>query len=248
MARSRALEGEGKVDQALELLEPLRPQYPQDYALLLRLGWLSFSAGYYPQAEDYYRGAHALSNGSVAARHGLAWALQRQGKKDDARTLFRWVLAIQPKNETARKGLALCPEDPLLSLTPSASFMGHIYKDHYLYNYALGARFALPWVIREHFLLSPVYRFQRFSIDSESGATGAAEEDFSQHELYVSAGALFPAFSIIAQYGWVNVSSDSVEDGHILGLSGRYSPYGDITLSGSASLYSDMNVYRLAAA
>ncbi len=38
MARSRALEGEGKVDQALELLEPLRPQYPQDYALLLRLG------------------------------------------------------------------------------------------------------------------------------------------------------------------------------------------------------------------
>ena len=248
MARAAEPEAAGQAAQALDLLEPLAPRYTQDFTLQLRLGWLSLSSARYTRAEAYYRAAVALSPDSVDARHGLGWALARQGLCQEARTLLQAVLAARPEDPTARAGLALCPLRKLVILRPSASLSAHIYQDHYLYSHAIGATVSLPVTLWEHLLLAPTYRYQRFGVESSLGALGVLQDDFDQHELWMVAGAVFPSFGITAHYAWVHLSDDSVDDGHVIGLSGRVSPMGDISLSATASLYSDMNVYQLSPA
>ena len=125
---SRELEQEGRFAAALDALDDLEADYPQDFALMLRLGWLAYRAERYGRTARYYDRATELSGGAVDARLGRAWTDLRCGLRADARAgftalaamagndarvqegleaaaSFRQVLELAPRHTTARQGL-----------------------------------------------------------------------------------------------------------------------------------------------
>jgi len=81
-ARSNDLEAQGSYAEALAALAPLATDYPQDYRLLVRLGWLAFEAGDYATALRWYQAALDVSPDAYDARLGLAWTrLRLRGRR-----------------------------------------------------------------------------------------------------------------------------------------------------------------------
>lgn len=278
MKRSLELEREGKTGAAIGVLQPLADQYAQDHDLVLRLGWLHFSVAQYAAAERWYRQALALGEGSVDARHGLAWTLLRLDRKAEARPLFEAVVRARPEDATAREGLAWCLLDggererahaefqtvlgktpasataqqglrmsapePVIAPAPSVRILGQAYQDHRQYQGAVGFALVAPLVIKGRVLLQPAYRYTHYFLKSGSASATTAGDAFDQHEGYMTAGLVTPRVGAQLHYGLVN-AGDLAELAHIVGVSGRFSPHGDILLGYSVSLYEDMQVHRI---
>ena len=96
-----------------------------------------------------------------------------------------------------------------------------------------------------HGLLNVTYRYGHFwTTDSAQESLGLSET-FDQHELYLSAGASYKRFGISAQYAYIADGSGYLDYAHVAGVTARYSPWGDITLSANVGLYSDMTVVTI---
>ncbi len=76
---ARRLEGQGDPAGALDALDDLEGEFPQDYRLMLQLGWLAYRAGDLERAEIYYTRAEALSGGSAESRQGLQTVASARG-------------------------------------------------------------------------------------------------------------------------------------------------------------------------
>lgn len=243
MARSVELEQRGDAISAARELEAVAAEYPQDYAIALRIGWLRFNAGHYDAARRAYAAALALSPSSADARAGLAWSLARLGRCPEAAWQFRLVLSAQPDHAPARDGLTYCTPKPAPSewhVTPAVSLTAHVYPDHTIKSYAGGVTGSLDVLHRSGWVVGATYRYTHFWTRDET-----IVPSFGQHEIYARTGYEGSFFGLSLQYALAVDGSGYTGTSHHAGASLRFSPFGDIMLAGSASIYEDMNVFRL---
>lgn len=248
LERSRVLERDGRYAEGATLLLQARADFPQDFTIALRLGWLSFLAHRYEDAERGYREAVRLSGGQNAdARSGLGWALLRQGRNAEAAREFRAALALAPGDAVAADGLALASAPALtdFELFPVFAPIGHYYATHPYKSFAGTASVGVSVLLGRHVLIGATYRGSLFALEPDAELPREATTTFTQHEGYVSAGWVAPGAGVVAQYGLVRDGSGFSGTSHHLGGSLRFSPWGDAVLGGSYSRYADMDVQRV---
>lgn len=73
---------------------------------------------------------------------------------------------------------------------------------------------------------------------------GAGGSGFSHHEAYLTSRYDLERFGVGAQYAYIYDGSGEYGHVHLGGLSLRYSPWGDIMLSGNVSAYQDATIWR----
>jgi hypothetical protein len=261
--QSVALEKEGKHDAAAEVFAPLVDTYPQDYATQLRAAWLFYLAGDYRRAEARYERAIELSGGTPLARSGLAWTHLQRGKRRQARREFEAVLETHPEHPSAHEGLAELRRRRFVA-RPSVHAIGHAYSGHPDLNWALGGAVSMPMVIAEHAIVAPTYRVAHFLPQSQlvsrahmagpggngngnNGGSGTAQT-FQQHEAHLAAGITWPIAGLLLQYGFLSDGSFARDDAHVVGLSARYSPWGDGIVDASLAHFDSVVVGRIAPA
>ena len=81
--------------------------HPDDYAVNLRLGWLSYLDGRYADADNYYRIAAAASPQSREAKLGLLLPLLAQGQYRRVEYLATQILQSDPENYFANLRLSV---------------------------------------------------------------------------------------------------------------------------------------------
>ena len=78
---------------------------PTDPTLRARLASAQYNLGRYPDAAGLYRKLVQEYPGVLDYQTGYGWALQRMGKKKEARAAFQGVLAVSPDNANAQQGM-----------------------------------------------------------------------------------------------------------------------------------------------
>ena len=256
MGKAAALEKAKNPTAAAAVLEAISGEYTQDYRLFLRLAWLHFQAANYPEAARNYRRTLSLSSSCDEARQGLAWTLLRQGKREEAHSIFEAVLASSPGHASARQGSKLSEPPPTVVLSPSISTSFQGYQDHPQKSWGLSFTLSLPLLIKDRFWIGLDYRHSYFAgLDYVGTGPGWRSlplefegQDSSQNEGYLSLGVVRPRFGILGHYAFIEDNIDMLDHVHVAGLSGRYSAWGDILAEGSVTFYDDMQVYRIAPA
>ena len=79
---------------------------PKHATVRARLASSYYATGNYPDAAALYRKLVDSYPGELDYQTGLGWALQRMGKREEAKKLFRAVLAVSPDNVNASQGMA----------------------------------------------------------------------------------------------------------------------------------------------
>ncbi len=74
---------------------------------LARLGLAQYNAGNFTGAEGTYRRLSDDYPSELDYRTGLGWALLKQGKAGDGRSVLEAVLAVSPDNASAKAGLGI---------------------------------------------------------------------------------------------------------------------------------------------
>jgi tetratricopeptide (TPR) repeat protein len=239
LARAAELEGRGRLDEAGRALDAVLPFYPQDYALPLQIAWIHYRAGRFAEAERFYRIAAERGSGAFDALLGLGLSLERQGRCDEARPLLQRLAAERP-DAISPEALGRCAPRPSLRVTPSVSLTGQSFPGHPYKSLAGAVTAGLGFAHEGGFFLGATYRYSHFS--PPSGATVSA---WDQHDGYLSLGYQVPRGGVLAHYAVVHDGSGSLGTSHHVGISARWSPFGDIELRASGSFYDDMKVLRV---
>lgn len=244
LAESYQLETAGRFADAVEILAPLIESYPQDFQLVLRLGWLHFKAGEYAEAVEIYQAALDLNPGSSEARLGRGWAHYYLGEKDASYADFTAVLTLEPDSNSAKQGVRLA--EPASHLRPALMATYHGYSGHPMKRWALGSSISFPALVRDKLVLSGAYRYTWFATRDGNGLQSAWDDEtgFSQHEAHVALGYVRPLWGLAVQYALAYDDIGYSDTAHVVGLSGRVSPLGDILVSTNVSFYGDITVFR----
>jgi len=229
---------------ALRVVEAALQKYPGDYELTLARGNLELRSMRYRAAEQSFRSAVAISDGSIAARLGLGWALLHQHACAQALIEFENVLA-RADHPSARSGLAQCkaqvnPYGSAWFTVGGALFQEHPWKRRYgdfsagLTLQKSGVTFGLAY----HQL--------------HLTATDRRVADVDQRELYMQVGAATQSLLLLGHAAMV-WSADPRSDGSVhAGLSVRYSSVEQLLSEISAELtvsrYPDLWIGRAASA
>jgi hypothetical protein len=250
MARAAALEAAGRFDEAAALLTAGLWYYPQDVGLPLMIAWLHRRAGHLDEAARFYGMAIARSAGSIDARLGLAGVREAQGSCEDAREIYDRLLAELPDLAAAREGLARCPAPPATRFTPSVSLAGTYFPNHPIKAFSAGVSAGAELALRSGFWFSATYRYTHFFPAPPPPPPPGAPPPVSispwdQHDGYFSAGWGVPRGGIGLHYAIVYDGSGTLGTSHHLGVTGRWSPFGDIEIRASGSIYDDMLVGRV---
>ncbi len=96
--KSYKLESEGKYTNAIQELKKVKAD---SYSLNLRIGWLSYLAGNYKEAESYYAKAILLRPSSIEARLGFVLPAAKLKEWDKVGIQYDAVLRIDPNNYKA---------------------------------------------------------------------------------------------------------------------------------------------------
>ncbi len=243
-AKAASLERGGDPAAAAATMEELLPDYAEDYAVQLRIGWLHFQAGAYDKAEAAYGRAEEISDGATDARLGLAWTLLRLGRLEEAAHGFEAILEEAPENASAQQGLELARPEAPDGLTASVWLSGQTYQGHPAKKQAAGVSASLSFRAARRLVGGATYRFTAFRARQGPPQT-PPKSDFEQHEGYVSLGPAWREAGGAIQYAYVSDSGGNAGSGHVLGCSLRWSPYGDLVLSGAWSMYEDDDVLGL---
>ncbi|MFO0757960.1 MAG: hypothetical protein U0359_15800 [Byssovorax sp.] len=239
MARAAALGQEGRLFEAARALEGIAPLYPQDYALALALGFTYARAGRWADAERSYRDAFDLSGGSAEARLGLGLSLERQRRCPEARVILGEQAAEAPRDPEAVAALERCKERPAFKVDLDLSTTGQLYPDHPYKSLGIGGSLTGTITHESGLFLSSTYRGSHFV-----SPTTSTLAPWDQHEGYFTLGYNAPLFGLGLRYAVVSDGSGAFGTSHHVGATGRVSPYGDIVLDLSASLYADLTVLR----
>lgn len=247
LARARDQAASGRHADAARELDAARRRYPQDFTLTIEAAYQYFLAERYEQAEAAYRRAIDLSEGAFVARSGLAWTWLRQNRHAEAHSLFATLTAEAPTDATVRLGFDLSKplERKTLELFSTASSTAHAYPSHPYKSWALGGSVGATVRVRERWLAGGTFRYTRFAFDADPTPPNTATSSFGQSEGYLLAGYASPKAGMAAQYAYIADGSGYSGRTHIVGGSARFSPWGDITLSGTFAGYADMDVGRL---
>jgi len=241
LAASAEAEQRGDLVGAARPLEQVLEVYPQDHALRLRLGWVTFRAGRYADAERAYRAALALAPQSIDARLGLAWTLVREGRCDDARGELSPML--EADDAQAEEIAAACVEPAsatgrvsLFAAWNQYFFPGHPYKSS-----GTGVLAGVRGQTAGGLTLQGAFRHMAFTPTAGSGVSA-----FTQQEVYGLVGYERPAAALFLQGALVFDGSGVIGTSKHVGLAGRWSPAGDLLLDASLSLYDDQTIARIA--
>ena len=93
------------LDEARTLIEKAHSLSPDDPAILDSLGWIAFRQNRLKDAEGFLRRAiDKFKDGEIAAHLGeVLWA---QGRKDEAKAVWRAQLKAQPDSDILKKTMA----------------------------------------------------------------------------------------------------------------------------------------------
>ena len=93
------------LNEARTLIEKAHKLAPDDPAILDSMGWIAYRQARLADAEGYLRRAiEKFQDGEIAAHLGeVLWA---QGRKADARAVWKKQLAVQPDNDMLKKTMA----------------------------------------------------------------------------------------------------------------------------------------------
>lgn len=105
--QSRTLEDAQSYQEAIDALLPLQRAHGGHYTLNLRLGWLYYLAGRYPDSQQHYLAARAAAPLSLEARLGHMLPLLALGRYPEVESLARDVILKDPGNYYANFRLAL---------------------------------------------------------------------------------------------------------------------------------------------
>jgi tetratricopeptide (TPR) repeat protein len=242
-AQAAALDRAQRFAEAARALEAIAPFYPQDFALALELAFTHYRAGDWPSAEQHYRRAQGLAPSNPEARLGLALSLEKQNRRAEARGhLHALMSGLGPEASVfpeAQRALLRCQEPPSFRVGLGLSFTSQLTPDHPYKSLGLGGAAQASLTHASGVTLAGTYRYGNFTPPASAGVSA-----WSQNEGYVALAYSQPFFGLGLQYGVVADGSGVLGTSHHLGLSGRISPFGDIVLGLSASVYPDMNVLR----
>jgi hypothetical protein len=255
-ADARAHAEAGEYDEAAARLDALAADYPQDYDVRLTQAWYHFQAADYPQAAAAYRAAYDLSGGGFDAALGLGWTALRMGNLDEAKAWFDETATTRsgdPAVAEAREALATAraARDAAQPGWTWGFYGGGVFEDYVGaaettgFGLALGVGAAYGRVgvtANVH-----VGSYQTFtSVGSTTGGNGngpgfGADSSVSTRESReeVHVGLVWAGKDLGVSAHYAGVFSTNLLSGSGVGLVGRWSPWGDITLEGSATRYSD---------
>ena len=94
-----------RLKEARQLIEKALKMAPGDPFILDSMGWVNYRMGKLNEAEAHLRKAYAVRSDPEIAVH-LGEVLWKQGKKDDARKLWREAQTKDPKNDALKSTLA----------------------------------------------------------------------------------------------------------------------------------------------
>ncbi|MGM0556773.1 MAG: tetratricopeptide repeat protein [Myxococcota bacterium] len=262
-SRASELEEQGAYDEAAQQLRSLTQTYPQDYAVQLQLGWLFFQAEDYAAARTHYEKAYELSGGALDPTLGLGWTALRQSQLDEAREYFQQALEVDEDNASASEGLEAVgarEEQQALHISAFAGGTLRSYRTEAMRSVSWGPAFGVG-VSRAGLAVGVTYRMFAYDIvaarTSGEGDSGSGQQSrngqqdtqrFFQHEFYGAASFSRPAWGLSAHYAHVETGLDAGLDVDAVGLIGRYSPLGDVTLEASYSAFPDVELWRVAPA
>ena len=86
-----------RFDEAEHLIRRALALEPDDASIIDSMGWVAFRQGRLEEAEMYLRRAHAMDKNPEIAAH-LGEVLWRQGRREDARTVWQAALDSGPEN------------------------------------------------------------------------------------------------------------------------------------------------------
>lgn len=88
-------------------LAPLQNHYRADnYEINLRIGWLYYLSGQYPQSQNYYKRAIELMPYAIQPKFGYVLPLAALGSWDEVIAVYEDILEIAPRNNMAHYRLA----------------------------------------------------------------------------------------------------------------------------------------------
>lgn len=242
--RSAAEDRAGRLESAIAILRDAERLYPDDYPLALQLAWLLFRAERWQEAQHAYERADQLSHGAYDARLGLAWSRARLGDCEDAERRFGVLRTERPEDARVRDGIAHCEAATRTRVTAWGAATLHEYASHPTKSQGFGVAAGLV-ALPGAFQVAAAYRGTWLAYDGAAARPPSALESFVQHEAYGTLGVGSKLLGVSAHYAFVYDGSASTSSSHHVGATLRWSPFGDLLLAESTSLYADQNVHRL---
>ncbi len=223
--RAAQLEASGQPAQAATLLETSLKEYPQLFALYLRLGWLHFQAKDYPAAALRYKGALKLAPRNRDAHLGMGWTRYKQGQNKAAARHFQAALKMDPNNFSAQKGLALA--SPPIHLWAHVGLIKHNYGEHPDVSQGLGFGGGL---FAQYQRWSGQFSYQSHQFEALADQIEGLEEDqeSSQSQLFLSLDRRLGNWLLSLGYG--QALDDLSSSDPKLGFLGVQEPYLGIQL------------------
>ncbi len=99
-------EAKGNYQEAILVLTQAGRAGDNSYLYHLRLGWLQYLSGKYPDSVNSYRKAVIIGKVSIEAKLGLMLPLMAQGKWSDAEKVAKEILSLEPLSYLANSRLA----------------------------------------------------------------------------------------------------------------------------------------------
>lgn len=190
LARAAMLDAADRPADAASALVEASHDYPDDYALAIRLAFLRFRAEQWSLSARAYAHALALSAGSSRdARLGLSWARLRMNEDEAARVGFEEVLARNPDDVSARQGLEAIRARArrALRVAPSFTTVGLLYATHPTRRDGISVVPSVSATIRESVTLTLAYRASFYGVDVAPGpAFPPNVRTYTQREVHFS--------------------------------------------------------------
>ncbi|MCK5796265.1 MAG: tetratricopeptide repeat protein [Deltaproteobacteria bacterium] len=256
LAKVAALGRTGDLAASRILAKDLSRRYPQDYRATLQGAWATYQTGDYHGAITLYRRAIRLSGGAFPARLGLAWSLAKVGDRAEAATIFRKLREAEPANRSVSAGVVVTRKPKTIFVTPIFDLGIQDYENNATKSWAMTSLFGLHVSLRQWWL-QVAYRYSHFygttmttllppppppPIPPPPFVDSQTTSAYDYHEAFLLAGYGTKRFGASLAYSYAYDGSGGYRYAHIAGAKLRYSPFGDIVLGGTMSLYSDLKI------
>lgn len=96
----------GNYEKAIEVMQVIYKEKPNDYLVNIRLGWLYYLAKMNESSVKYYKEAIRISNNSIEALLGLTYPYSAMNNWSEIKSIYKKILDVDPKHYTSNLNLA----------------------------------------------------------------------------------------------------------------------------------------------
>jgi hypothetical protein len=238
MARADQAETSGDLSAAVTALMPILDSYPQDYALPLRLGWLSLHMEQPAQAERFFRIAAARAPAAPEPRVGLHSVLVLEDSCSDAMNDVGRVVAFDFAEHHRIATTCTSSSATTTNTSAEAAFEEALFPDHPTKASATGGVASTDVFVQGRWEVGAAYRYMHV-------ATRPSVSPFDQHEAYAQIGYERQTLEGFLQGAVISDGSGLLGTSGHAGATVVWRRIGDLALSTAVSVYRDMTVGRL---